>query len=131
MVNQTFKIPSLRSEIFFKFTGYNYKIASAWKITLSKKLPLLPFQLNYECVVLPKNYNEYRPRKEFQLWMITKEGEYKRIWFSNDDIKLEFDRTRINLQYNKMDQRIILHLMTRTHVTNVLVFYCKCGTVKV
>lgn len=61
--------------------------------------------------------------------MITKEGEYKRIWFKNKDIKLDFDRTQISLQYNKMDRKIILHLMTRTHVTNVLVSYCTCKNV--
>jgi hypothetical protein len=34
-IRETFKNVLTRSEIFFKFTGYSYKIASAWKLTLS------------------------------------------------------------------------------------------------
>jgi hypothetical protein len=53
-IRETFKNVNARSEIFFKFTGYSYKIASAWKLTLSAQKPLLPFSARYECMTLPK-----------------------------------------------------------------------------
>jgi hypothetical protein len=56
MLRDTFKKVLMRREIFFKFTGYSYKLASGWKLTLSSKMPLLPFKSPpyYECITLPK-----------------------------------------------------------------------------
>ena len=34
VIKETFKNVRTRSEVFFKFTGYSYKIASGWELTL-------------------------------------------------------------------------------------------------
>jgi hypothetical protein len=60
VIKETFKNVRTRSEVFFKFTGYSYKIASGWELTLSSKKPLLPFKNRYECIVFPKQPIEKR-----------------------------------------------------------------------
>lgn len=54
IIKETFKNVRTRSEVFFKFTGYSYKVASGWELTLSASKPLLPFRNRYECIVFPK-----------------------------------------------------------------------------
>lgn len=119
-IKDTFKNVQTRSEIFFKFTGYSYKLAAAWKLTLSSQKPLLPFSNHYECVVLPKKPKDSSEggSDTFDLWMITKQGFYKRIKF-NKEISLDIQTTQLSLQFNSLDKKIILSVLTKNHYTTL------------
>ena len=119
-IKETFTNVNTRSEIFFKFTGYSYKLASAWKLTLSNQKPLLPFQNHYECVVLPKEPRKRGSSNNFFLWMITRTGDYRKIKL-NSDVELDMVTTQLSLQYNSIDMKIILSILTKKHYTNLVV----------
>lgn len=50
--------------------------------------------------------------------MITKQGDYRRIKL-NSDCQLDFDTTQICLQFNSLDRKIILSILTKDYFTNL------------
>lgn len=108
----------MRSEIFFKFTGYSYKLASGWKLTLSTNMPLLPFKGRYECIMLPKTHPKIPKKGTYQLWMITKNGDYRRIRI-NPEVMLDLATTQLNIMYNAIERQILLSVLTKQFFTNI------------
>jgi hypothetical protein len=61
----------------------------------------------------------------FELWMISKTGDYKRIKFNND-VELGLHSTQLSLMYSSLYNQIILSLLTKKYFTSIHV-KLSCG----